>query len=192
MEWKLFEGRSHVSTAEFHADRETAPHLEQVFHQERLKTAAELATKACRAYHIATVVDLGCGDGGLLSLLPDDLTSWGYDFQPSNVASAPRRGVDVRYANFLEDDIAYGELALCTECIEHLEDPHGFLERLSHNVRLLVCSSPMNETDEWHDTLHAWAWDVEGYRAMLDSAGFDVLETREVWPFQVHVAAARR
>jgi 2-polyprenyl-3-methyl-5-hydroxy-6-metoxy-1,4-benzoquinol methylase len=124
----------------------------------------------------------------LLALRSEPITCWGYDFQPANVSSAPRRGVDVRYANFLQDDVEIGDVAVCTECLEHLEDPHAFLARLAGQVKALVCSSPMNESDVLHDSLHAWAWDVDGYKAMLTGAGFQVIETRELWPFQIHLA----
>ncbi len=80
-EWRLFDGDvPHVSTYAFHEHRDRAPHLEQTMHRERLLRTAE----AVRALNPASVVDLGCGDGGLLSLITD-IPSWGYDWHPASV-----------------------------------------------------------------------------------------------------------
>ena len=92
-EWKLFDGdQAHVSTAEFHAHRERAPHLEQSGHRDRLLTAASFVMTAV-GLGARSASDLGCGDGGLLSLLAGRVDAWGYDFQPSNAAGWAEREI---------------------------------------------------------------------------------------------------
>ena len=136
------------------------------------------------------MVDLGAGDGGLLSLLGPAIEGWGYDLMPANLEHAPSRGVDVRFGNVLEDEIRWGDIAVCTEMIEHLVDPHAFVAQIfSHEeVKALVCSSPADERPGRAYEFHTWAWDLDGYRAMLAGAGWKVKRQKHIGGFQVLLA----
>src|ERR1044072_3998944 len=105
MEYKLFEGDiPYVSTAEFHKDRERAPHVEQPEHRARLELALDCVRAAAHWYGEPTLSDLGAGDGGFLSMVaPYVGRAWGYDLCPANIAGAEERGVDVRFADFTVD-----------------------------------------------------------------------------------------
>jgi hypothetical protein len=189
-EWKLFDGDvPHVSTPEFHANRERAPHLEQPHHQPRLQAAAEMIL---HCHGATTFCDLGCGDGGLLSLVQDGFEkAWGYDFQPSNAAGWHERGVDAAYLDVFgqdRDKVLLGGVVACTEVLEHLADPHGVLKWLydaEFGPYEVVCSSPVNENDRMHDECHAWAWDYAGYEALVEGAGFKVAKHVVVGNFQL-------
>jgi SAM-dependent methyltransferase len=165
MERKLFQGdKAYVSTFEFHQHRERAPHLEQPDHRARLLKAAE----TIRSLNPTSVVDLGCGDGGLLSLIKD-IPSWGYDFAPANQAGWAERGVKAFAVDVFngaqQDDVAFGELAVATEVIEHLQDPHGAVEWIARHAKYIVASSP--SCDDMSGDCHSWAWDHEGYFNMF-------------------------
>jgi hypothetical protein len=190
MEWRLFEEGTvpHVSTAAFHLDRERAPHLEQLVHQERLDLALDFVRAAAHQYGEPTLSDLGAGDGGFLTTVtPYVARAWGYDFCPANLAGAVERGVDVRAADFTSEDVEFGTIVTATEVLEHLADPHGLLRRLWSRpaVREVVASSPWVETNQSHDACHAWAWDVDGYRALLEGAGWKVARHETTTYFQV-------
>lgn len=179
-EWKLYgDDVPEYATAEWYAERERAPHLEQEPHRARLLLSARMIADTSPS----SVVDLGCGDGGLLSLLT--CPAWGYDLQPSNVAGGKERGVDVRYGDFLTQEIQWGELAVTTEVLEHLPDPHFAVSRISEDCRWLVASSPVNETDESHYAFHLWAWDQAGYAALLSENGWKVRAHELAGQFQV-------
>jgi 2-polyprenyl-3-methyl-5-hydroxy-6-metoxy-1,4-benzoquinol methylase len=197
-EHKLFEGDiPYVSTAAYHAERERAPHLEQHPHQGRLYRAADFVALAVADLggENIRISDLGCGDGGLLSLIQSipGTESWGYDFAPANAAGWRERGVtasalDVFGADW--DRVQTGHVVVMTEVLEHLADPHGVLRRLNtpDGPRRLVCSSPWNEGPSNHDACHAWAWDTDGYRTMLEAAGWTVQLQEQVSLFQVVLA----
>lgn len=191
----------HVSTPEFHAHRERAPHLEQEVHRGRLGKAAGFAT---HAYHeqerredgAVTLSDLGCGDGGLLSMLRGlvGLNAHGYDFQPSNEAGWAERGVNAELLDVFGEDmgvIVPGQIAVTTEVLEHLADPHGAVRWIGTHSRYLVASSPWNETPESHDECHAWGWDQNGYRALIEQGGFTVVRHETVGQFQVVLGERR-
>jgi len=188
-EWRLFEPNTtpECTTPEWYADREHAPHLEDG-HRPRLQAAASLVAQAAITLDAATVVDLGAGDGGLLSLLGPALTAWGYDLQPTNIAAAAGRGVDVRYGDVLADDVEWGQIAVCTEMLEHLVDPHGLVRRIGERAQALVCSSPRDERPGAAYEHHCWAWDMPGYRAMVEAGGWSVIRHMPVGRFQVLLA----
>lgn len=190
-EWRLYDPEHPPAffTREWHDGRARAPHLEQQVHQERLHTAVILISEAIDA-GARSVVDLGCGDGGLLSLIRGfGATCWGYDLMPANIEAARQeRGVDARYYDFVNDPIHWGDCVAVTEVLEHLQDPHAMVRTVAENCRWVVASSPARETPESHDEVHAWAWDPDGYRAMFEAAGITVVAqvVTENWPhFQV-------
>lgn len=188
-------GVPHVSTPEFHAGRDRAPHLEQAAHRPRLMVAAALVDEARTALRPAEsrVTDLGCGDGGLLSLVQrlPGVRAWGYDFQPSNAAGWAERGVTAQAVDVFgtdRDTVEVGDVAVMTEVLEHLADPHAAVRWVGRHARYLVASSPWNEGPALHDECHAWAWDFAGYADLVRQGGFRVLRHEPVGPFQVLLA----
>ena len=198
MERRVVEG--FPFTAEWYEGREHAPHLEQPAHTVRLQETADTVARLVAAANgenpaIKSIVDFGCGDGGLLSLLARlDIPSWGYDLQRNNVRyGIETRGVDTRYRDFTsEEDLDWGDLAVITECLEHLDDPHGLVRRLGEHCKYLVASSPAFETPTSHDACHAWVWDVDGYRELIRQGGFRVLTHRVVGAYGFQILAAAR
>lgn len=210
-EWKLFDGDvAFVSTAEFHAGRERAPHLEQPVHRDRLLLAetfiVDAATRVIAGRPVSntrvTVSDLGCGDGGLLQRLNayPTVEAWGYDFQPSNALGWGERGVIgiplnvFGTADVINADVTLGTVVSMTEVLEHLTNPHSVVRELARRpeVRYVVASSPHTEHAGSHDECHAWAWDVAGYEALFNAAGFSVIRHETTGMFQVILAEATR
>jgi len=195
-EWRLFDGPvPYVSTVEFHADRDRARHLEDPTHRPRMDRAAMFVQMA--ALHLGravTLSDLGCGDGGLLSLLgalEKVERCWGYDFQPANAEGWAERGVTAFPVDAFTNQnmVRLGDVTVATEVLEHIADPHGALRWIRSGSQALVASSPAEETSDSHDECHAWAWDEEGYASMITAAGFTILRHERVGQFQVVLAA---
>lgn len=187
-EWRLFDGDTpHVSTFTFHEHRDRAPHLEQPVHRGRLLRTAGLI----REIGPASVVDLGCGDGGLLSLIAD-IPSWGYDFAPANAAGWAERGVTAEFRDVFNtrDVPRWGQVAVLAEVLEHLADPHGAVEWVSRHAEWVVASSPKDETGTEYGDCHAWAWDMDGYRALIEPH-FEVINHEPVDWSQIIVGRSR-
>ena len=189
-EWRLFdEGTVPEHTQpQWYAGRDHAPHLEQPGHRDRLMQTATFIAQVAFSHGLRTVVDLGAGDGGLLSLLGPNLTAWGYDLTPANLQAAKERGVDVRLGDVVDGDVEWGQIAVCTEMLEHLVDPHAFVRRVAGHAQALVCSSPKDERPGSAYEFHTWCWDLEGYRALVEQGGLRVLRQRTVHGFQVVLA----
>lgn len=195
VEHKFFEGdRPYVSTFDFHEHIQRAPHLEQGAHVERMMKARDFTLQAASLIEAekdrrATVSDLGCGDGGALSLVKDQVDGWGYDFLPANAAGWPERGVTAYAYDVFgkdRDKIKFGDITVITEVLEHVADPHAEVRWIGGNSDYIVASSPWWETPESHCSEHAWAWDVEGYAALIEQGGFRILEHKQFeFMFQV-------
>lgn len=190
MEWKLFDGdEAPFTDAEFYKDRVAAHHLEEYGHHDRLMKAADLIIDVARGRENGelTVSDLGCGDGGLLQVLDTfpEIHAWGYDMQPTNIEYARKmRGVEAYFTDFKKSsDIEYGRLTVMTEVLEHISDPHGTLESVPS--KYVVMSSPFHETGDAHYEFHNWAWDIDGYKALAERAGYRVLYHDTVWLNQI-------
>ena len=178
MEARLFpEGTiPFYTTPEFFEAHPWITPAHQLGHKQRTKMVAALIRWVVLEYEPTSLVDLGCGDGSLLqeiSQLP--IPMWGYDAGSENVDIATKNGLDVRKTDLISGTpIEWADLIVATEMVEHLVDPHGFIKNLPGN--LLVLSSPSAETADWHYEHHAWAWDLPGYREMVENAGWTVTE----------------
>lgn len=171
------------TTAPWYEQRDRAPHLEQDGHRGRLELAADFVREAIIDYGAMSLSDMGAGDGGLLSLIGGEISAWGYDLMPANVEAAQNeRGVNVTRADILKDEVTYGEVAVFTEVLEHLIDPHGLLAACPS--RIVIASCPDGETVESHYEYHLWGFDMDGFRAMFEAAGYEVVRHESIG-FQV-------
>lgn len=194
-EYKFFDekdGVPYFSTQEFHNDRDAAPHIDQYgMHRDRLIAAAEFVMEICETRNIKSVSDLCCGDGGLLQYLAPffnerNIKFYGYDFQPANVNDAvKKRGVDVRFADVINDDIELGELTIMTECLEHLFDPHAMVRKVAEQSDAFVASSPSGEVPHAHYEHHTWGWSIPAYTNLIEQAGYKVIKIDTSSIFQI-------
>ncbi len=176
-EYRLFDKGTipFFTTIEFFEAHPWIEPSHQLGHRQRTEMVAELVKNFVATTEAQSISDLGCGDGSLLSLLTElPQPKWGYDGGADNVRRAQQNGLDVRQANLFNSDLEYGDLLLCTEVLEHLVDPHGYLEALPGDK--IIVSSPSAEDADWHYEHHAWAWDLEGYANLVTGAGWTIVE----------------
>lgn len=177
-EWKLFdteppESREYLAGRPW-MDLESQPGFAQ--------RAEMVVDVVCHAGPVKSITDLGCGDGSVLARIRGALGSavppmWGYDLGAMDLAYGRAQGLDLGEADITQPaDLDYGELAIASEAAEHLADPEGFLRSIGS--RLLIVTSPSAETGEWHNPIHAWAWDMPGYADLVRRSGWTV--TRHV------------
>lgn len=144
-----------------------APHDHRRWHDHHLRVAAtiEVARWLADAGTVHTAADLSCGNGAILSAVPAAVRIFG-DFAPGHELTGP-----------IEDTIEQippVDLFVCSETIEHLDDPDVVLKAIRGKADRLVLSTPV---DAWDDTNpeHYWAWSRTDVEDMLSAAGFDVV-----------------
>ena len=129
-----------------------------------------------RRDEIDSILDLAAGDGRFLATLPENVPSWGYDSDPSNIAVADvEHHVEVRAWDPGSNGIVWADLTVCAECLERLPDPHSMVRRISRHSRFIIASSPVTLDPDQVDSGHIWAWDMAGYEAMFHAAGYRTL-----------------
>ncbi len=113
---------------------------------------------------IRTAADLSCGNAAIINAVGVQFAYRG-DFAPAYPICGPiEETLDV---------IPTVDLYICSETLEHLDDPAAVLKKIRAKTRSLVLSTPV---DAWQDPNeeHYWAWSREGVEGLLTSAGFQV------------------
>lgn len=195
-EWKLFPDNEFpvFTQPNFFEGLAWVDPIHQVGHTERTDMVAAFIFDHYRREmkkNLPSIIDLGCGDGSLLAKLQSkfkyhqDLYLAGYDICDASLAVAYEKGLRVGKANILDlKEVMHslGDYVVLTEVLEHLKDPHGYLTELYKYCPIttrLIVSSPSAEDDQWHYEDHAWAWDMDGYRELLDHNGWHVFDQVE-------------
>lgn len=108
-----------------------------------------------------TVVDLSCGDGAVVNQsrhpwerrVLGDYTTTG----PLEIGLESLKPVD---------------MYVCSETLEHLEDPDAVLRQIREKSSHLVLTTPVDEVSG-ENPEHYWGWGVDDIRVMLRAAGWD-------------------
>lgn len=182
MRHQLFEpGKPHSHDAEFYKEIETADHINQEIGGHRFRLLKTLEHLKLIITPEDTVCDFGCGNGGLIREIQKEISNdiWGYDLMPNNVADAISKGNNnIKLCDFIVDpnnEVVYPTIAICTEVLEHLIDPDGFLVHLKEKgVRAVIASSPNYETPTYHAPGHLWVFNGETYKEMFENSGWNI------------------
>lgn len=126
------------------------------------------------------VVDLSCGNGDI----PNDIAAqFGV---PAILGDFAAKYAHVGPIEDTLDQVDDIDLFVCAETIEHLWDPETVLHRLRDKASRLVCSVPLWERAEQElNGEHYWAFDREGFEAMLSRTGWDPVLFAEVPSYPV-------
>lgn len=130
---------------------------------------------------VKTVVDPACGDGWVVlrahDLQPIDFATFGDISRDTLETLLPKQmpfGHEVVCQDALTtlNAISPVDCIVLTEILEHLEDPDELLRVAREKARWLVASSPIVPDGNDHTDQHLWAFDMDGYREMLETAGW--------------------
>jgi hypothetical protein len=172
-------------------------------HQERVPATVDFAVAALATEPgqppVRTIADLSCGDGALALSLAVRLNCPDRPFL-GDVNSASGMG-DLDVSGSLPDTLealpAGGvDLFVCSETLEHLDDPERFLHLLRPLTRYLLVTTPEDETGSGNPE-HYWGWDSAFMHFLLVNYGFTwtagyqlftpQYRTPDVIPTQMHL-----
>lgn len=112
--------------------------------------------------NVNSIADLSAGDAAIINAIPatnkyiGDFAP-GYEFQGS---------IDETI-----DLIPNVDLFICSETIEHLDNPEATLKKIRAKTRNLIVTTPDSEINDGNPQ-HYWGWDSVGVRELLEGAGF--------------------
>lgn len=145
------------------------PHDHRIYgmgHHLRVETTMVLARSVVKPGDI--VADLSCGNG----VIAKDLADYGAakvilgDFAPRYDITGP-----------LEETIhtiPHVGLYICSETLEHVEDPTAVLTLIRDKAKRMVLSTPLECWDDANGE-HLWAWDREGIEGLFNDTGWEPL-----------------
>lgn len=133
-------------------------------HKIRVGVTIEACRWVLRRSEVRTGADLSCGDAAILGALDVDRVILG-DYAPGYEHTGPIEETIER--------IPPVDLFVCSETLEHVDQPDEVLTQIRKKTNWLVLSTPV---DAFHDVNpeHYWAWDRQGVESMLAAAGFSV------------------
>jgi hypothetical protein len=152
-------------------------------HLLRVQVTASLAQWVADQHGCTSAADLSCGDGTILESLEGVSKTFG-DYAPGYLHRGP-------IEETLEE-IGGVDLFICSETIEHLDDPDTVLRRIHGRAHHLIVSTPINEADDGNPE-HYWGWGVDDVKGLLLAAGWEPhttielkLRPRFTYDFQIH------
>lgn len=111
---------------------------------------------------VNSVADLSAGDAAIINAIPAKEKYIG-DFAPKyELTGAIDDTIDL---------IPPVDLFICSETIEHLDNPEATLRKIRAKTRALIVTTPDSESDD-KNPQHYWGWDSEAVRELLKGAGF--------------------
>lgn len=136
------------------------PHNHNLFgrgHYLRVELTKVLFSELCRYVDAKSGADLSCGNAEIIKSVPLERIHMG-DFAPGYLYEGP-----------LEEtihQIPSVDIYVCSETLEHVENPKQVLKLIRNKSRSLVLTTPI---EKWDDSLaeHYWAWDREGIEELL-------------------------
>jgi hypothetical protein len=131
-------------------------------HIQRVERSISFIKENCGI--ISSAADLSCGNGKILDSMDCKIKFYG-DYAPAY----PLCG----HIDETIKEIGVVDLFICSETIEHLDDPVGSLSLIREHTKALFISTPSGKFDDVNPE-HYWAWDKAGIKKVLSSAGFKV------------------
>jgi 2-polyprenyl-3-methyl-5-hydroxy-6-metoxy-1,4-benzoquinol methylase len=139
----------------------------------------EISIGICRvlARSGGIIVDLSAGDGaiarGVARQAPGDYETYLGDFA-LNRAFQIQGPIEKTL-----DEAPPADLFICSETLEHVENPDTLLRRIRFKNDKLFLSTPVGEKAT-HNVEHYWGWDQEAIQEMLEYAGWRVVINSEM------------
>lgn len=185
---------SHADTAGWYYDRypDGYQHTGWPDHIERVDATVEFTARFADLFNVRTVADFSCGDAAVVRRLTAacPLVRKAYladvNINYNLISDMGRFRPQGLYAGPLPDTLVElppegVDLFICSETLEHVDDPDDLLRKLRERSRYLLVTTPEGETrDENHE--HYWGWDSEAMGQMLHDAGWEAIDHKIFTP----------
>ena len=135
-------------------------------HRDRVQRTIEFTLT--NALDIRSIADLSAGDGAIPLTVAKEANVT--DISLGDMSPA---WVDYAHHGAIEDtitDLSPVDLFICSETLEHLDDPDAVLVAIRGKAKRLILSTPCDETLK--NPEHYWAWGAADIAAMLEDVGW--------------------
>lgn len=142
----------------------STPHDHKRFgrgHGIRVEVTQNILRDMAREVGVMSAADLSCGNGAILETL--NVKKYFGDYAPQYQFTGPLEKTIHEIPNV--------DIYVCSETLEHLDDPGYALKLIREKSRSLVLSTPIEKWDDNNDE-HYWAYDREGVEELMKQAGW--------------------
>jgi hypothetical protein len=111
---------------------------------------------------VNSIADLSAGDAAIINAIPAKDKYIG-DFAPGyELTGSIDETIDL---------IPKVDLFICSETIEHLDDPEATLTKIRAKTKAIIITTPDSEVND-SNPQHYWGWDSLGVMGLLEATGF--------------------
>lgn len=142
-------------------DLYSEPHQHAGWKDHRIRVQATIAL-ASWFENITSVADLSAGDATIINAINASEKYIG-DFAPGYELTG---AIDDTI-----EQIPMVDLFICSETIEHLDDPEKTLAKIRAKTKAIIITTPDGENNNGNPQ-HYWGWDKQGVQELLESVGF--------------------
>lgn len=139
----------------------TYDHTRWPDHIERVAHTATVLDRLAGELHAETVADLSCGDGAIIG-------GSRHPWKRRTLGDMATTGIPIEKAIAGLEPV---DVFVCSETLEHIENPDGLLAAIRSKARGLLLTTPADEQDDSNPE-HYWSWGVEDLKAMLAATGW--------------------
>lgn len=145
-----------------------APHRHSAWADHRVRVDVTIALARHIIRKNAVVADLSCGDAAIAKALFTSHRARLFlgDYAPGYEYTGP-----IEETIHKLDLHPPADLFICSETIEHLDDPDTVLKTIRGKTSNLILSTPDGEDNDSNPE-HVWGFDSEAVESMLITAGF--------------------
>lgn len=141
------------------------PHDHKIYgrgHDVRVEVTKNIVRDAIAMTNAKSIADLSCGNADIVKSTGIQNAFLG-DYAPTYplVGSIEKTIVEIPKV----------DIYVCSESLEHMEDPSQILRLIRDKAKYLVLSTPI---ENWEDTNaeHYWSWDRQGVEELLNESGW--------------------
>lgn len=131
-------------------------------HGLRVEFTKVITKDIARELSAKSVADLSCGNGDIAKSLNFHDTYLG-DYAPGYTFTGPLEKTLL--------SIPGVDLYICSETLEHLDDPIEVLKQIRNVSKGLIVTTPINCWGDANEE-HYWAWDRDGVESMFEQSGW--------------------
>jgi hypothetical protein len=148
------------------------PHDHRKWFDHRIRVDVTIAIAEPHTPKTGVIADLSCGNAEIpRRLAQSSLAHQVYlgDYAPGYDLTGP---IEQTIEQIEPDSV---DMWVCSETIEHLDDPDAVLAQIRKRADKIILSTPDGETLRDNNPEHVWSWDSEAVEKMLVNAGFNPL-----------------
>ncbi len=129
--------------------------------------------------HSKKILEIGCGDGGVINFLKETNEVHSVDISASAVSQLKKKGIPAKQVDISNESLPYKkatfDYVIILETLEHLKSPHHAIEEIQRVLKergMMICSVPNPRTE--HPLMYPALFTFKNFKKYLENSGFTI------------------